>query len=285
MRLLRNMVRNCAFLLALSLTGLLSAPLHDAIARGRYFAARDLVRGGANVNEQNEFGLTPLHLAVVRGKLPTVRLLLKDGANPRIADNQGTTPLHLATSISYFKRPTALGATTATGLSTAAIGFSIHAAKKAYAETVESVVAIASQPQVPLHEVIQRGTDPRVIKAKESIDFRKNILKYALIALAALAAADIGVRNAILGLLIKYGANPNAQDKDGNTPLHILANGKLLSPGKRRGGILMAQHLIARGADVLNQNHEGKTPYALARRNHRWLLMRLLKPKARPRKA
>lgn len=61
-----------------------------------------LLAAGADVNQQNEAGLTPLHWAV-QGDAKSPRaaaaeLLLRAGANPHLPDSYGRTPLQLASS-------------------------------------------------------------------------------------------------------------------------------------------------------------------------------------------
>ena len=115
----------------------------------------------------------------------------------------------------------------------------------------------------------------------------KPIGKYIAIAAAAITGiaativlVDMTIRNRILSLLLNAGAKVNARDKKGNTALHILADGKLLRPGDRRGGVLMAKRLIWNGADSLIKNNDGQLPYDLAKKHHRWTLYGTLRPGA-----
>ncbi|MDB5969729.1 MAG: ankyrin repeat protein [Hydrocarboniphaga sp.] len=55
-----------------------------------------LVDHGANVNAQNNRGLTALYLASAAGHEPQVQLLLAHGANPAIASASGYTPVRVA---------------------------------------------------------------------------------------------------------------------------------------------------------------------------------------------
>jgi ankyrin repeat protein len=51
-----------------------------------------LTKYGADINAQNNDGLTKLHMDVVLGKAAAVQHLLARNANVRIADNTGVTP-------------------------------------------------------------------------------------------------------------------------------------------------------------------------------------------------
>ena len=69
--------------------------------------------------------------------------------------------------------------------------------------------------------------------------------------------------------LIEKGANINAQDKDGKTPLYHACE---------QGFLLAAEFLLSRGADVTMGTKQGITPLVIAsQRNHKevaWLLVR-----------
>lgn len=54
----------------------------------------ELLKFGADVNSENEFGRTPLHLAAYGCKLEAALLLLMHGADPNKQDSKGDTPLH-----------------------------------------------------------------------------------------------------------------------------------------------------------------------------------------------
>ncbi len=59
-----------------------TTPLHRAVHRNDLKAAESLIRGGADVNATNRYGVPPLALAATNGNAAMLELLLKAGANP-----------------------------------------------------------------------------------------------------------------------------------------------------------------------------------------------------------
>jgi ankyrin repeat protein len=54
---------------------------------------RELLDGGADIDIQDEEGITALSIAIMEEKMHVVSLLLDRGANPNIGDREGWTPL------------------------------------------------------------------------------------------------------------------------------------------------------------------------------------------------
>lgn len=72
-----------------------------ALIHATYFGASEdllklLIARGAQVNEQNDRGVTALYLAAASGKEALVRLLLASGADPGLANKAGYTALRVA---------------------------------------------------------------------------------------------------------------------------------------------------------------------------------------------
>ncbi len=60
--------------------------LFEATALGSFNITRLLLAAGADINVENEFGVTPLYLAIKSGQKDVVHLLLESGADPNYVD-------------------------------------------------------------------------------------------------------------------------------------------------------------------------------------------------------
>jgi ankyrin repeat protein len=74
----------------------LTLALRKAAARGDCNVARQLIKGGVNVNQANTEGETALQLAAENGEASMIRLLLSAGASGDAQNASGWTALHSA---------------------------------------------------------------------------------------------------------------------------------------------------------------------------------------------
>jgi ankyrin repeat protein len=233
-----------------------------------------LVENGAQVNAKNNEGITRLHMDVVFGRLRYVQYLLDHGANVKITTNTGVTPLHLATMISFYESPREAIARVAGKLGSAGTVGAVALGAGSVGLMLSDVAVVAGMLQYLYFHVGVAGT----VGVIGGTGFAAGVIAAA----AVLGTVDIVIRMKIVEALLQKGANPNAQDEAGNAPLHTLAAGRLLKPGNRHGGILMAEHLIFGGAKRNLKNAKGQTPFDVAKEYHRLLLMPVLNP-LRPR--
>ncbi len=260
-----------------------NTPLHFALlAKVNHIRLTKLLLDSdpALANAQNKQGISPLHVSVVTGKGFVTNELLKRGANPNLPDNNGITPVHLATAISYYKNKSVLKDALHT-----ATGERSKARKKAIRTGAGITGVSVGLGGVLALNLIATGTAMSTVTYSAATVGAAVVIWTGGIAAAigagivgTLVVVDIFVRNKILLMLLDHGGNPNILDYADNTPLHILADGKLLSPGNRRGGRIMASILLEKGADPTLRNKAGLRPYDLAKQNKRLLLRPVINP-------
>jgi ankyrin repeat protein len=82
--------------------------LADAVLRSDYDAMGQIISGGADLNEFDDFRMTALLWAIMRGDITAVKLLLESGADPNIRPNPSDSPLWSAEDDSGFVEIAAL---------------------------------------------------------------------------------------------------------------------------------------------------------------------------------
>ena len=249
-------------------------PLHLAVRRAWFKFAGILLEYGANPNAEDNKGKTPLHILAeceIRDDgevLDHTLLLLKHGAEANSRDENKETPLHLAIRRDKFKF----------------VGILLGHGADANAENNDGMT--------PLHML-----------AKSWIEYKCDALNVILLLCkysAELNRRDINnetpLHQAIrlnqfklARILIEHGADANAENNDGMTPLHILAeiwieyNGGALALALLKNGVeanirdknketplhlamrwrrfKLAGILLEHGADANAENNDGTTPF------------------------
>ena len=238
-----------------------ATPLHDVAWSGNLEIARFLLDHGASVKARHaEGGSQPLAYACIKNDLRMVELLLSYGADLRAADNSGATPLHLAVDRGYQQLAALLivrGSDVKVRDKAGSAPLD-EAARRGFRGIAELLIqhgapvdqADPTTGSTPLNEaarrghrdvvglLLEKGADPkRRDKAGTSPIENAARGRHAealelLIAATGPAAAEIGAlltESAIKGqtdiadLLIAKGANVEARDKSGATPLHQAA--------------------------------------------------------------
>lgn len=240
-------------------------PLHRAAAEGRTDLIETLLLQGLDINARDSEGKTPLHLATAAGNVDMMRALVARGANAVQRDNDIVTPLHIAAEAGNLAAVDFL-----LTLPDVRLSINQHAA---YTNGFTPVMVAASKNHTAIIErLAAHGAD-----LNQTDNQNRHSLFIAaetghveavrkLIALGADASKDV-LSNSnkssavhwideknykeILGLLVTAGANINAVDSNGQTPLHRACD------YTRRDKILP---LVQMGADVNGLNNYGQRP-------------------------
>ncbi|CAG8901730.1 unnamed protein product [Penicillium egyptiacum] len=184
-----------------------------------------LLQAGADVHVRSPTGKTALHYACEYQKAGVVKKLLEAGADPTAEDDSGATPLHtegqrdeellpvlLGTGVVDINKP--IGKNGKTPLLFRLQGFNIDRVL-AFLEYKPDVNISDTQGNGPLHHVFKTSV----------------------------------VHSCVIDSLISLGANPNAMNNEGNTPLHTMR-------GEHSPSIYK---LVNAGANLEARNQDGHT--------------------------
>ena len=229
-------------------------PLHravDSYLRGSPAVCRPLITN-ESVNVADRLGNRPLHIAARNGDIQNVQLLVDCGADVSVLNEDGQTPLHTAAGgkkdcpelcSMLLKHNAKIDAVDKDG------NQPLHlACKLRHAATVNlllshgaDVTALNKQQQRPLH------------LANESI------LNYFQVH-SGDHALDVAARNGdiqTVQLLVDCGADVNALNEDGQTPLHTAAGGDKDCPE-------LCSILLEHNAKIDAVDKDGNQPLHLA---------------------
>ena len=227
-----------------------ATPLYWAVRAQHIELVKILLSSGLNVatiNDKSNYGRTPLHSAVTssRRDVNIVRVLLAAGAYPNARDNWGITPLYnsgRAGSREIFRLLLEHGA---------------NPFLPNYRGETPLDHIIKDTP--PWQELVERSLHlgpPKPGAVEVNCD---NWHDYAFF--YSVTAADVKE-------CLMEGANPNARDPDGFTPLHEVA---------MLGDLAGVQALLEAGANVNARGEPGYTPlHWAAREGHPQIVKALL---------
>ena len=235
-------------------------PLHQAILQDRFKLAEILLEHGADANAENNYGRTPLHILLDNctkdegAVLNLVLLLLKHGAEVNRRDKDNQTPLHQAIRRDRFKLAEIL----------------LEHGADANAEN--------DSGKTPLHILSQRWFFDE-----------GDVLNLVLLLLTH--GAEVNRRDKdnqtpfllavrwnqfkLAGMFLEHGADADAANNSGMTPLHILSNseGQIKDEGSVRNFALL---LLKHGTAANRRNKDSETPLHLAIRSDQFKLAETL---------
>jgi ankyrin repeat protein len=193
-------------------------PLHS-VAEGRYLysegdgirVVRLLLERGAEVDAQDEDNISPLHLASYHGRVEIVRALLDGSATTSLKGNQGWTPLHVVAEGGDYNSRDDNDAIVAQLL----------------LERGADVNVPDDDNQTPLHLACYFGRVKVVqvlINAGANVDMKNDQGQSPLhvVSGGAYDSQEDGI--SVARLLVKHGADVNAQDNNHATPSYFASH-------------------------------------------------------------
>jgi ankyrin repeat protein len=190
-----------------------TTPLHWAVRSDDQETVRLLLGAGANAKAVNRYGVTPLLLAALNGSAPVVEILLAAGADPNGSLSEGQTVLMTAARTGNADVVRAL----------LDRGARVDAQESSLGESALMWAAAEDHADV-VTLLLERGADPETRSKKLAFPRDRFGLEGVLTILprgnwtALMYAAREGAVGAARAL-IEGGANLNAVDPDGTTPL------------------------------------------------------------------
>ncbi len=195
-----------------------------------------------DVNVKDNEGLTPLHWAAERDNRTAAEFLISHGASFSTKDNVGKTPLYYAE----------LGDGRETSMLLRTLGVIEKENIRAVALR-KALTAIEEGDVKALKTIVTR--DPDILMERNF--FRESLLHQA----------SYAGNSAAVSWLLSRGADPNAVDKYGLTPLHYAVNADQDD---------VVKLLCEKGAEVNKEDYSGDTPLKLAMERKNSAAIRIL---------
>jgi len=233
--------------------------LHVAVRFGHVTIAEMLLRRGLSANVPDRFGDTPLHLAARRGSVELIRLLVDRGADVSARAIDGRTPLMEAASSGNYEAAALLvhaGAPVAaancngrTALHCAAIRGAVDMLRLLLSHGAP-IDAQMKSGETPLSIAIRFGYTDAALALLE----RGAALLPSADGTTPLHLAALGSDLELICVLLARGANVNAFDRTGMTPLHKAAD-------EHEQRVEVLSLLLIAGADPEARSRSGRTPF------------------------
>ncbi|KAL3417967.1 PFS domain-containing protein [Phlyctema vagabunda] len=241
-------------------------PLSLAVETGYDAVVKLLLEKGAEVEAKDKNGRTPLSLAVETGYDAVVKLLLEKGAEVEAKDKNGRTPLSLAVETEYY----------------AVVKLLLEKGANLEARDVEGQTPLMYTVYAPRHlgdfqmqlMVLEQQNKKRLMIAHQEQDNMipgSNSHEGVRPVVSNRQPGPLwGVedeRKAIVELLLQKGAELEARDMNGRTPL---------SWAVEKGYMAIVKLLLETGAKQEARDMNGRTPLSWAVENRREAIVELL---------
>ena len=221
-----------------------NSPMHRAVSNGFFDIAKRLVEKGSDVNLQNKEGRTPLFLGVKNKHEQLIKLLIENEADVKIGYKKNYTErIQLVRG-----KDKGRAAWHYVLVKKHLLGLFLKRVKGGRVNVAEfgDILQSGWGKDPP------KGTTNKILK-KYDFQFKK----IAGVTLLHIASEQIN-ESEIIDLLVKSGANVNAQDAEGFTPLHMAAI---------HGNLKIVKKLVDLEADVNIVTTDGKNAAELAHLN------------------
>jgi sRNA-binding regulator protein Hfq len=200
---------------------------------------------GANVNTEDDFGVTSLMQASQKGSVTLVQILLDRGADVTAKDRNGNTAMMLASRKGHHKV--------------------VNLLEEAYKDKVKQAPQYA--PKVSsAPNVTQAQSNTKTKENQVALDSGKDIVKASKFSL--IQAAEKGHLEEVKRILDE-GADGNTKDDDGQTALMKAA---------KEGHVEIVKLLLNKGANVNSEDNYRRTALMLASFGGHHEVENLLKP-------
>lgn len=234
-------------------------PLQSAVLAGAAKATELLIAAGSPLNSQNYSGETALHQAAKNNNSPIVRLLTGKAAQTEIQDSRGFTPLAAAAAAGAYDSASDL----------LKAGALIDTRDNSGSTPLYQ--AVSSEHIALVRLLLVNNADIHALNARGLSPFRLSLMKNSQIAAEFYTKTLInkpdsngdcvlhiivngGMNQDFLNAALKNGANPNARNAKGDTPL-VLA--------LRKNDLNTAIALINAGASLFMSNADNISPLSI----------------------
>jgi len=234
-------------------------PLQSAVLAGAAKATDLLISSGSPVDNQNYSGETALHQAAKNNNSAIVRLLTAKGAQTEIQDSRGFTPL--AAAAAYGAYDAASDLLNANALIDTRDNSGSTPLYQAVSGEHIAVIRLLLVSNADMHALNARGLSPFRLSLTKNPQISNEFYTSKLInrpdsngdCVLHILVGN-GLSQDLLANAIKNGANPNARNAKGDTPLMLAL---------RRNDLNAATTLINAGSSLFVSNADNISPLSI----------------------
>ncbi|CAH1782950.1 unnamed protein product [Owenia fusiformis] len=222
-------------------------PLIKALKRENTAIVEELIKQGANVNENDSSGTVLFH--AIQNNVHMVRPLLKSGANPNQKSGRDTPLTALIKTAYHSDVTTEVRMYAKYVIDLIEYGADVNTPDSSGCTPL--MLTIYNKNSILRNVLLERGADPNLVGYNSRLPGNDTPLNAIL--------RDIGNNDAddMARTIIQHGANPNAIDPRGYTPLDLVIIWGLRASSKQ-GYIRVTLLLIQAGADINMKYGENK---------------------------